>query len=81
MNAIDQKACAVVNGLAALDPEAAALTTAQVFDEELETMATIANDIANQTRDERWTNAALALLGTRRLMRELMADQDREGTQ
>lgn len=67
-----------IKALVGIDPEAAAHTTAAVFDEELETMATVANDIANQTKDQRWRNAALAFLGARKLMRGLMADEARE---
>lgn len=67
----------IVGEYLATDPHATAHIAAQVFDEELETMAQIAHDVAMETGDSRWLNAALALLGARRLTRELIQDRSR----
>jgi hypothetical protein len=70
---------ATISALTRIDPAAAAQTTAAVFDEELEMMAGIANDIANQTKDQRWVSIALALLGARRTVRAALKQTDAPG--
>lgn len=51
--------------------------TAAAIDAELEQMAVSCNSSAATAQDQRWNKAALALLGARRLFRDLMHDDDR----
>lgn len=67
----------VAHNAAPKSVRAFATDTARAMDTRLERMAQSANAIANETRDQRWTNAALALLGARRTVRECMAAEDR----
>ncbi len=53
--------------------------TARAMDGRIERMATTANNIANETSDQRWNRLALALRAARRLARELIIEH-REGT-
>lgn len=63
----------------AIDPAArtAEQRTAAAIDAQLEQMATTCNSGAVTSQDGRWNRAALALLGARRLFRDLMHDDDR----
>jgi hypothetical protein len=60
---------------APLSPDAAV----SVIDRDLELHASVAHQLALSTRDPRWTELALALLGARRFTRPLMADGDKQG--
>lgn len=51
---------------------------AKAIDDMLETHAAASHGNAIETGDQRWTSAALALLGARRFFRELMHEDDRK---
>lgn len=58
-------------------PRTADQRTAAAIDAQLEKMAQACNSSAVTAQDQRWNKAALALLGARQFLRDLMHDDDR----